>query len=174
MKIAITDIETTGLDPLKHEIIEIGCIIFDSETLEGEFCIDIKLHPERIEDADAKALEVNGYTKEKWNHPLTFSQKDGLEFFAKATEGCHFMAHNVTFDWSFIEASFKRHGVEHTFNYHHLDTLSMCYARIPHHKVASWSLKTLCTFLGIPPEPKVHTALNGATCAYEVYKTLMS
>ena len=30
--IAITDVETTGLDPQKHEIVEIGLVLIDQET----------------------------------------------------------------------------------------------------------------------------------------------
>lgn len=171
MKIAITDIETTGLNPLSHEIIEVGCIVFDSERPDPLFNINFKMKPNHIEEADPKALEVNGYSEKEWKKAM--SQEEGLKFFAKATEGCHFMAHNVTFDWSFFESSFRRHGVPHSLNYHKLDTLSIAWAKIPHYKLTSWSLKTLCTFLGIPPEPKIHSALNGATCAYEVYRKLM-
>ena len=171
MKIALVDLETTGLDAQKHEIIEIGCIVFDSETCVPEFGIDIKLLPEHIETALPKALVVNGYNKKDWKDAKT--QKEGLQFFANATQGCHFAAHNVTFDWGFMDAKFKEYGITHSFDYHKIDTLSMAYAKIPHSKVSSWSLKTIATYLGVPPEPKIHKAINGAECAFNIYKKLM-
>ncbi len=171
MKIALTDIETTGLDPLAHEIIEIGCIIFDNKTFEVHGRLNFRIKPEHIENAAPKALEVNGYNKEEWEDGMTLFQ--ALNFYAEATKGCTFMAHNVTFDWSFMVASFAKENITHGLDKYKIDTMSLAWGKIPHHKVTSWSLKTLCSYFGIPPEPKVHRAINGAECAYHVYKKLM-
>ena len=173
MKIALVDLETTGLNPLKHEIIELGCLIFDNETFEIYGKLNFKIKPEHIHDADPKALQVNGYTEEEWKDGMSLFQ--ALMFFADATEGCTFMAHNVTFDWSFIVASAEREGITRMLKLdkYKIDTMSIAWALVPHSKVKSFSLKTLCTFLGIPPEPAVHRAINGAECAYGVYKKLM-
>lgn len=171
MKIALTDIETSGLDALKHEILEIGVIIFDNKTFDVHGQFNFKIKPERIEDADPKALEVNGYDEKEWKEDgMTLFQ--ALNFYAEATKGCTFMAHNATFDWSFLSVAFKKENIKCEMNYHRLDTLSMAWGMLPHNKVFSWSLKTLCSYLGVPVEDKVHRALNGATAAFEVYKKL--
>lgn len=170
--IALTDIETTGLSPLKHEIIEIGCVIFSEKDFKIHAQLNFKVKPERIEDADPKALQVNGYTKEDWEDGMTLFQ--ALNFYAEATEGCTFMAHNAMFDWSFLEVAAERENIQFKFKSHHkIDTVSVAWCKIPHTKVTSWSLKTLCTYFGIPPEPSIHRAVNGALCTYEVYKKLM-
>lgn len=171
MNIVLVDCETTGLDSQKHDIIELGFIIFCSETFKVYGKFNFKIKPERIEDANPRALEVNGYSKKDWKDAI--SAKEALTFFADASQGCHFMAHNCPFDWSFVEAALKKYDIPHTLNYHKLDTLSIAWSKIPHDKLQSWSLKTICTYLKIPPEPKVHRALNGAECAYQVYKKLM-
>lgn len=172
MKIALTDIETTGLSPLNHEIIEIGCVIFDNETFEIHGKFNFKIKPTNIKDADPKALEVNGYDEKDWEDAMTLFQV--LNFYAEATEGCTFMAHNAMFDWSFLEVAAAREIVKFKFKSHHkIDTVSIAWCKIPHNKIFSWSLKTLCSYFGIPPEPAVHRALNGAMSAYSVYKKLM-
>lgn len=173
MKIALTDIETTGLKSLKHEIIEIGCVIFDNTTFEIHGQFNFKIKPERIEDADPRALEVNGYNKEDWEEDgMTLFQ--ALSFYAEATEGCTFMAHNAMFDWSFIEVACEREDIKLKLKSHHkIDTVSIAWSKIPHNKVFGWSLKTLCSYFGIPPEPKIHRAVNGAMCTYHVYQKLM-
>lgn len=172
MKIALTDIETTGLDPLKHEIIEIGLIVFDNKTLEIHGRFNFKIKPENIAGADPKALEVNGYNKEEWEEDgMTIFQ--ALNFYAEATKGCTFMAHNASFDWSFLSVAFTRDNIKPEMNYHRIDTLSIAWGMLPHNKVFSWSLKTLCSYLGVPTEAKVHRALNGAEAAYGIYKKLM-
>src|SRR5258708_781182 len=63
--IAFTDLETTGLSVIKHEIIEIGAVITNSD-LEVIDEVDLKVHPRHIETAQARALEINGYTPDKW------------------------------------------------------------------------------------------------------------
>lgn len=171
MRIVIVDTETTGLDPFTHELIEIGFIIFDSVTFKiyGQF--NFKIKPERIEDANPVALVVNGYNKKDWKDAITI--REAMEFFAKATDQCIFMAHNVAFDWSFVEYNLSKLSIPHTLQKNKIDTVSIAWAKIPHHKVSSWSLKTICTYLDIPPEPKIHRAVNGAMCAYQCYKKLM-
>lgn len=171
MNIALTDLETTGLSPLNHEIIEIGCVIFNRETFEIHAKLNFKIKPENIAGADPKALEVNGYREEDWKDAMTLHQ--ALNFYAEATQGCTFMAHNAMFDWSFMEVNFTNKNITHKLNRHKIDTVSVAWSKVPHHKVKSWSLKTLCTYFGIPPEPEVHRAINGAMQTYEVYKKLM-
>ncbi len=65
--IVVFDFETGGLDPLKHEAVEIAGKAYNGMTLEpypdGEFCSLMK--PERPEDLQPKALEVNGRTVEE-------------------------------------------------------------------------------------------------------------
>lgn len=173
MKIALTDLETTGLSNKKHEIIEIGCVVFDSETFEISDSFNIKVKPMRIKDAEPKALEINGYDPDEWKDAIGL--KEALSDYAKRTSGTTFMAHNVSFDWGFLEeASFKTRVFYEFSDHRRLDLLSMAYAKIPKNKVQGYSLKTICAYLGIAPEPAVHRALNGAMKEWEVYKKLQT
>lgn len=171
MKLCITDIETSSLDHITGEILEIGFIIADSETFKIYGKFNFKTIPEHIETASKKALEVNGYDPNEWKDAIPLKQ--ALEFFAKASDGCIFMGQNPTFDWGFIEVGFNKYNIKHQLNYHKLDSLSMAYIKIPHDKMQSWSLKSICTYLKIPPEDKVHRSISGAEKCYEVYKELM-
>ena len=75
-KIAFTDLEMTGLDPLKHEIIEFGLVVADEESLEILARYDQKVKPEHIEAAQKEALGVAGYKEEDWKDAI--SLKDAL------------------------------------------------------------------------------------------------
>lgn len=172
MIIALIDLETTGLNGNTDEIVEIGCVVFDSKTHEIIDTLDIKVKPEHIETATPKALEVNGYTEEVWADAMSLHQ--AILRLSEKVQGATLMAYNVTFDWSFLKTAFEQTQIENPMHYHRLDLLSIAWAIIPHHKVQSWSLKTVSVFLGLKPEPKVHRAIHGAMCAYEVHKKLMS
>ncbi len=171
MKIAITDIETSGLDVDVHEIIEIGLVVFDDETFEILDTMNVKVKPEHPEIFDPIAKQVNGYNDEDWKDAIPLA--DALKIFVSKTVGCRFCAHNMILDFSFIEKSLKRFGIENTMDYHKIDILSLAWAKIPHDKMPRWSLKTICQYLEIPPEPAVHRGINGAMAEYEVYKKLM-
>ena len=170
MKIALTDVETTGLDSKKHEILEIGLVVFDSEPLfEIYDTLDIKVKPEHIETAEPKALEINGYNKADWEEALPL--KEAMELYWDKAQGCMFASHNVAFDYSFIGPCPHRFD---TSNYHKLDTFTLAWIKIPHDKIKRWNLKSICEYLEIEPEPAVHRGINGAQAAYNVYTRLMS
>lgn len=169
MKIAMTDAETTGLDPRKHEIIEIGLVVFESEA---PFTImdtlDIKVKPEHIETASPEALRINGYKEEDWKDAVSIDE--AMEMYRSKARGCIFAAHNVIFDYSFIGPAPKKFD---DFDRHKIDTFSLAWAKIPHDKMKYWSLKSICEYLNISPEPEIHRAINGAMSAYRVYVELM-
>src|SRR4026208_2191977 len=115
--LAFVDIETTGLNVLQHEIIEIGCVLTttDLEVIE-EF--DLKIKPEHIEHADPVALKINHYQKEAWAE--AYSEKDALKIFAQKVEGAIMVGQNVAFDSGFIEHALAKNNIQNTLHYHKL------------------------------------------------------
>ena len=97
-KFAFIDIETTGLNLLRHEIIEIGCVITtpDLELIED---FELKIKPKHIEDADPVALKVNHYDEENWQS--AHSLKKAMEIFSEKVKDCIMVGHNVAFDAGF-------------------------------------------------------------------------
>lgn len=166
MKIAIVDLETTGLDPYKSEIIEIGAVIFNPENLNTKQEISVKVKP--VHGCDPRAAAVNGYNEEEWKDALSI--KEVLKSLAPKWQGASFMSYNVTFDWSFMAQAYREIGTNDPFHYHRFDLMTMAWNHLP--LGSSISLKNVCSALGIPPEPTVHRALNGALSAFEVYKVL--
>ena len=92
MKIIIVDLETTGLDPTQHEIIEIGAIITDDVDFYIHDEINIKVKPKRIDLASPKALEVNGYSAPEWQDALPL--EEALQIFTDKSIGHTFFAYN--------------------------------------------------------------------------------
>jgi oligoribonuclease (3'-5' exoribonuclease) len=56
------DLEMTGLK-IDHEIIEIGWLRVDAKDLTVKEEYSIKIKPQRIDLADAKALDINHYNE---------------------------------------------------------------------------------------------------------------
>jgi DNA polymerase-3 subunit epsilon len=169
-KLAIIDLETTGLDPTKHEIIEVGMIIINQPELEIIETYEAKVKPLHIETASTEALKLNGYTTQEWEGALNI--EDVLREIADRTAGCIICNHNVSFDWSFLVAGFTNNHINHSFDYHMYDIASMIWLKLSHTDLPKLNLNTTAKYLGIEPEPAQHRALNGAMVAYKVLRKL--
>jgi len=168
--LAFTDVETTGTDWLRHEIIEIGLVVADQRTLAVIDELDIKVRPALIELAEPRALEVNGYRPEDWLDAVPL--REAMTVYSAKAAGAIFMAHNAVFDWPFIQMAFRQTGVANLMDYHGLCTMSMAWCKLRDTDLRGLSLKDVAPYLGVPPEPPVHRAINGARTAYEVFKRL--
>lgn len=88
-----------------------------------------------------------------------------LEKFRLFLADCVFVAHNVKFDYGFISASFKKHGLGIMLN-RKICTIDLARRTIPSLKYGLGALKEV---LGI--ENTHHRAMNDAIAAAEIFKT---
>lgn len=169
--LAFLDMEMTGLNALKHEIIEIGVVITTPELkIIEEF--DIKVKPERIEDADPISLKVNNYDAKKWESAIPL--KEAIEKLNTKVKDCIMVSHNIAFDALFLESALTKLNMTNSMHYHRLDTISIAWAKLHREPdLEHFSLRELCVRFGIENE-NAHTALSDARATYELYKKLMN
>lgn len=177
--LAFLDVETTGLDPQKHEVIQIGVVLarqFDrggniGPGIEKIEEIEMKIKPERIEDAEEDALRINGYNEGEWMFAPDL--KNAMEHLSKKLAGTIQVSHNLTFDAAFLDKSFERAGMENPMARYKLDTISIAFARLYNRPDIKYSLRYLCELFQIKNE-NAHTALADAKALYELYKKMMN
>ena len=177
--LAFIDTETTGTNPDRHEIIEIAVIIARQVPQEGkgpkleiiEEC-EWKIKPLHIDRADEQALRVNGYNEVDWMFAV--DRKKAMEEFAKKTQSCTFVSHNLVFDYAFVTNAFEETGVDSRMHYAKIDTISLAFARLYDAPLADkFSLRSLCELLKVD-NTKAHTALADTKALVEVYRKLMN
>ena len=176
--LAFIDLETTGLNPEKHEIIEIGCLIARQKDrgVQGPLVekieeFEIKVKPTHIETADREALRICGYNEADWVFAVDLKQ--ALLQLAEMTKSSIMVGHNVSFDWVFLEKAFEETGVSPEFHYHKIDTIALSFAKLYDNPDAQkFSLRALCELLNIKNE-KAHTALSDVRATFELYKKLL-
>ena len=168
--LAFIDIETTGLSVLKHEIIQIGCVLVTSELeIIEEF--ELKIKPERIQDADKTSLKINHYDERDW--VFAYSLQEAMKIFAKKTKNFVMVGQNVCFDSSFLEYAFAKTKIDNSMHYHRLDTISIAWAKLHREPdLEHFSLREMCIRFGIKNE-SAHTALSDARATFLLYKKLM-
>jgi DNA polymerase III alpha subunit (gram-positive type) len=179
--LAFVDLEMTGLDPIAHEILEIGIVLAKQvdgvdgrQTLELLSEHNIQLIPVHIENADPKGLEVNKYHSRDWSAAVP--QKEGLLQAAKILEGTVLVAQNVAGDWAFLMESGHKYGVDfdRATHYHRLDLASMAFGKLYHDpKLFKFSLRELTVYFEVTNQ-NAHTALSDARATFEVCKKLLA
>lgn len=157
--IGFLDLETTGLDPEKHEILEIGAVVLTSD-FKFKKAMNYRLVMEHPERADPKALKVNGYTPEGWRNAIP--QKAGISKLLSFLSECGVcFAHNSTFDYGFLEFGVRRHMIDIPLPRYRLDTMTIVW--LYQKPVRGWfTLKASCEAVSVRAEGPVHVAVNGA------------
>jgi len=146
MRLAFLDVETTGLDPTKHEIIEIAIIVEEGGEIKEIF--ETKIKPQNLERASPEALEINGYNKnpKAWDSAPNFSEVGHL--IAKTLKGCVLVGHNVGFDEEFIKIMMTRNGMRERIPYHKIDTVTLVFEHLKPLGLQRVSLDSIRDFLG--------------------------
>lgn len=154
------DLETTGLEPKKDKIIEIGAIRVDEGEVTGEW--ESLVNPER--ELEEKIVELTGIRNEQ----LTGAKKiaEILPELLAFLEDRPLLGHSVHFDFAFL----KRAAVSENlaFERQGIDTLKI--ARKYLKELESRSLSALCRYYAIPH--KAHRALDDARATTILYGKL--
>jgi DNA polymerase III epsilon subunit family exonuclease len=101
MRFVAIDLETTGLNPYRHEIIEIGAVSFTLDGLEKNFSILIR--PERKMDPKARAVHQIS-AEELANHAVSLAE--GVSAFMQFMPEGTWVFHNAPFDLAFLKQAF--------------------------------------------------------------------
>jgi DNA polymerase III epsilon subunit family exonuclease len=158
----VFDLETTGIDPNKDKIVEIGAVkLIDGKIKESFTCL---VNPEC--PIPAGATQVNGITDAMVENELCFS--DVVGDFYKFTQDAVLVAHNAPFDIGFI----TRQGIKEKYDFDnsYIDTLSMARQKLSFSK---YSLEFLCKNLNIPLEG-AHRALNDTVATAKLFIKMMN
>ncbi len=177
--LAHVDVETTGLVPGYHEMIDIGIVMTDLEGRELDRLF-LRIMPDHPERAAPGAVAVNAFSVELWKERGFVSTREAVEQmirFHKRVAGeknVLFVAYNAWFDISFVDHLFRNSGKTWRELYHYfiLDLPSM-----------AWSLGVRDLFgsemaekLAIDPETSdslKHTGITGAESNVNVYRALL-
>jgi DNA polymerase III subunit alpha, Gram-positive type len=155
----VFDLETTGLNYKKDEIIEIGAVKVLNGKIINEFSTFIK--PEG--NIPAKITEITGINKKMVASAPYIREILGefLEFIGDSV----LVAHNAGFDYGFLKAALEKCDMENTV-YTRLDTLALSRALLP--ELKNHKLDTIAEFLKVDLKHH-HRAINDARATAEIF-----
>jgi len=171
--LAFLDVETTGLDPRRHEVIDIWVrrVVAGSLELVGE--AGGLISPWHIHTADPEALRINGFDEERW-------EREGQQWHhvwpgvEPLLADAIIVGSNPSFDVGFIQIMCRRDGLEAgVITRHAVDTASLAHPLVMAGDVRSGSLGALVEHFGVVVDEPAHTARGDVLRTVEVYRHLM-
>ena len=155
--IVALDIETTGLDPQRDAILEIGAVRFNGRRIENEW--STLLNPGR--PVPPFITQLTGITNEMVAQapPIQAVLADLVDFVGNAP----ILGHNISFDLSFL----NRYGILELNDV--TDTYEMASVLLP--DAGRYNLGALAQLLAVPL-PATHRALDDALVTHGLYLRL--
>lgn len=162
----IVDLETTGLNPMDSEIIEIGAIkVIDGKIIDT---MDVFVKPNT--PVSYFITSLTGITNEMLEDGLNIN--DALLKFEKFSKGLKLMAHNAKFDVGFLNKymydNFNRKILEDVNDA--IDTLKLSRIivnDVPDHKLGTLAKRFNVDYTG------AHRSLRDCEITLEVYKNMV-
>src|SRR5688572_12002680 len=122
----LIDLESTGLDVTKHEIIQIAGLLLDKKTLQEKARFESYIKPRKWAGRSQPAMAVNKIAWSKLKNAPDL--KTVIEEFDKI------FGHDVTvayyggmLDIPFLGAAYKKSGKKYPFDYHAFDLWALFY-----------------------------------------------
>jgi DNA polymerase III alpha subunit (gram-positive type) len=167
------DLETTGLDPLEHEILEIAAVLLDRDGAEVA-SFEQKVTPACLDKASLEAIQKNGYTREKWADASSLGKALDLltmTFCAlpPALGRPLVVGQNVSFDRAFLTEAYRQERRRMFEARYWLDTASMAWAAYVAGEIETISLVPLAQSMSLDTG-QAHTAMGDVRMMIPVYQ----
>lgn len=156
--VAVVDVETTGLNPFRHDrVIELAVVVVD-ERGEDVRELSTLINPER----DVGPVSIHGVSASDLARAPKFV--DVMAPLIECLEGSAALAgHNVSFDRAFLSAEFSRAGVTLP------EAPELCTMRL----AGGGRLIDCCQRYGVPYQGSQHVALDDARATARLLSALM-
>lgn len=190
MQAIYLDIESTGLDPIKHRTIDIAFKVIDVTSQEEivTYSSIVKVTPEAWARRDPTSIEINGYTWDEVSlgKDVSIVSYEIIELFTqlKIERGkAVFICQNPAFDRGFFNQIVDVYTQERLmWPYHWLDLASMYWGlivqkcvrdSIPFPAQISLSKNEIAKVYNLPPENSPHRAIKGVEHLIQCYEAVL-
>ena len=177
--LCFVDTETSGLDPHKHEILEIAAIRLRQPTPEsGKFEMPVEegrihYYVKPARPVDPLVAKINGYSPELWEKRGAVSLHVALGGLLPILDDSRMAGQHPKFDFDFIKEGLDRLGWGWPWkcSYHLIDVASMAWPLVVHRLLPGVRQEGLVELLGLGKQ--THGALDDVEQCVKVYIKLL-
>jgi len=159
----VFDIETTGLDPYKDRIIEIGAIKLKGKEIIDEFSVFVNPEMDIPEEITRLTNITNDMVKD------AEKVEEILPKFLEFCKNTTVVAHNAKFDVGFINQKAKNQGLEYSPSV--IDTLHWARILLPEQK--RFGLKYIANYFNVSLDNH-HRAVDDAKATAEIFQKFLN
>ena len=178
--ILLIDLESTGLDPIKHEIIQLAAILLDKKTLKEKKFFTTYVRPIKWKTRDPEAMQVNKISYEQ----LKLAPKlDAViaEFHALFDARKVIISHyGGPLDMDMLRAAYKKTGKKFEFDHHYFNLWALFFSYVSAHekifkknKFTGFGLDDFIRYFKIRLPEDRHDALTDCRVEAEVLRKVM-
>jgi DNA polymerase-3 subunit epsilon/ribonuclease T len=192
-KLIFLDLETGGLDPRRHPIIQLAAIAVDGESLRALETIELKVQFDERR-ANKYAIRKNSYSRAVWQAHALPEEEAANRFGAflrrhatyptvsRSGETYHLaqlVAHNASFDVDFLHTWYEKLKLFCPARHQAFCTLQRSlwhfFENPPRSSLTNFKLESLCQHLGVPfSAADAHDALGDVRATVELYRALVA
>ncbi len=177
--ILIIDIESTGLDYQRNELIELAGVLLDKKTLKEKKHFRSFIKPQHWRNRDPEAMAINKITWEELAKAP--SLKTVINTFQKKFGDKVILApYGTIMDTAMLRVAYKKIGKKYPYDYHVFDVWPLCYTYMAKKKLlvnkkrfSGFSLNDIANHFKIKIPANRHTALADCRLEAEVLRKLV-
>lgn len=165
------DLEMTGLDVSKHEIIEVAALVVEHPSLSILKSYYTKVLPTHSETADPEALRITQYSPGTWKEAISLRQV--LLDLSQLAPYSILAGYSVQNEWDFLLAALEKEQLPCFFDNHLIEVWTMAFAKyFRTSDIGRLGLTYLCQQMGINLER--HKPESDIRATYEIFKRLIN
>jgi DNA helicase-2/ATP-dependent DNA helicase PcrA len=173
------DIEATGIDVTRHEMIQLAAVLLDKKTLKEKASFTSYIRPKKWKQRSREAMAVN---KISW---ATLADAPNMKSVLKSFTGM--FPKNVTMahyggmiDVPFLANAFREQKMKYPYDYHVFDLWPVFYVYMAKHKkltdpsrAPGFSLESISRLFKVKVEGSRHDALTDCRIEAEVLRHVL-
>lgn len=175
----LIDLEMTGLEISKHEIIQIASVLLDKQTLEEKQSFMTYVKPKKWANRDPESMKINGIKKETLETAPSLKEAL-LEFRNINSKPVILTVWGGTLDTIFLKAGYEKCKMEYPYDYHVFNVWSFAYPLLAkknmlksNNRFAGFSMDELVKKFRIKQNGKRHDALTDCRLEADVLRHLI-